>query len=201
MPGQTGNRIWLVSKDEVSLLQLQSDRFVFNWRRRGDSRYPSFEPIFSEFGNRFTTWRDLVNNRGSDYHLQPQQLELTYTNWLADDHTTQTDVLTLAAVAGSVRIPGAETNYEPAYAIGNYTLARDGIPAGRLALSIIGNAVRSVGVTVQRGSTMSISYFTELEPGIPDERLTETIAFGRYSIVSAFDQLTTSQGHSLWGRI
>lgn len=35
-------RIWLISADDAWLVQLQPDRFVANWRRRGVARYPGF---------------------------------------------------------------------------------------------------------------------------------------------------------------
>jgi uncharacterized protein (TIGR04255 family) len=51
--GNQGNRIWLVSQDETSLIQLQSDRFVYNWRNRGKP-YPRFEAVYTEFAQRFS---------------------------------------------------------------------------------------------------------------------------------------------------
>lgn len=39
-PGPT--RVWLISADDAWLVQLQEDRFVANWRRRGDAQYPGF---------------------------------------------------------------------------------------------------------------------------------------------------------------
>ena len=35
-------RVWLVSKDESWMVQLQRDRFYANWRRRGETKYPGF---------------------------------------------------------------------------------------------------------------------------------------------------------------
>ena len=69
-----GNRIWLVSQDETSLIQLQGDRFVHNWRYRGVP-YPRFEAVYAEFAARFCAWRQLVHDRGPAMRLQLQQLE------------------------------------------------------------------------------------------------------------------------------
>ena len=42
MPFPSPARIWLVSADDIWLVQLQQDRFHANWRRRGEATYPGF---------------------------------------------------------------------------------------------------------------------------------------------------------------
>ena len=132
--------------------------------------------------------------------LQLQQLELTYTNWLPDDQMPQPTVLNQVAAANNVHVPGVECRYEPMIVLGHYFLTRAGIPAGRLTVNVMGGSIRSVGLVVQKGSQMTVSFFADLEPGISDDRLTEVIAFGRNAIVYTFDQLATEAGHALWGR-
>jgi uncharacterized protein (TIGR04255 family) len=41
VPYAQGQRVWLISADDQFFLQLQSDRFYFNWRKRGPA-YPRF---------------------------------------------------------------------------------------------------------------------------------------------------------------
>jgi uncharacterized protein (TIGR04255 family) len=41
VPYSQGQRIWLVSADDQFVVQLQADRFYFNWRKRGPA-YPRF---------------------------------------------------------------------------------------------------------------------------------------------------------------
>jgi len=43
-------RTWFVSDDQVRLVQVQSDRFAFNWRRRSaEQAYPGYNAIREEF--------------------------------------------------------------------------------------------------------------------------------------------------------
>lgn len=112
----------------------------------------------------------------------------------------QPTVLNQAEAANNVRIPRIDIKYEPLVLIGHYFLTENEVPVGRLSVNVMGSSLRSSGAFVQKGSQMSLSFFAELEPGISDARLTEVIAFGRSVIVYAFDQLTTNDGHRLWGR-
>ena len=74
------NRVWLVHKDSSQVIQIQDDRFMFNWRKTGESDgYPGFEtlyPIFLDYFGRFVEFLD-----GED--LCPASatgFELTYIN-------------------------------------------------------------------------------------------------------------------------
>ena len=71
-------RYWFVSGDEVTLVQIQKDAFLLNWRR-GDSEYPSFDenlkPSFDKF------YRIFEKFLKEDVSIDPPRIghcELTY---------------------------------------------------------------------------------------------------------------------------
>lgn len=74
------NRVWLVHKDNSQVIQIQDDRFLFNWRETGESdSYPGFDvlyPMFKDLFAKFIKFLDVEN-------LRPEKLtgyELSYTN-------------------------------------------------------------------------------------------------------------------------
>src|SRR6266487_1523712 len=73
-------RLWLISQDGRTLIQLQRDRFLFNWRKVDDTdSYPRFEAIEEGFRRALQDFTAFLK----DSHLpgiQPVQYELTYIN-------------------------------------------------------------------------------------------------------------------------
>jgi uncharacterized protein (TIGR04255 family) len=73
-------RVWMISEDKSRLIQLQDNRFHYNWRRVNDGDpYPRFEAIsdrFAEEWSRFEKWTRTVGIAS----VQPQRYELTYVN-------------------------------------------------------------------------------------------------------------------------
>lgn len=73
-------RTWLVTKDGRHLIQVQRDRFLYNWRKRDPAdKYVRFPPIKERF---FKHWKEFCNFL-TEYGLSdpaPDQCELTYVN-------------------------------------------------------------------------------------------------------------------------
>jgi len=75
-------RIWFIHENESQILQVQRDRFTFNWRKTDlDQKYPGFATIyesFADFYNRFC-----LNIGKLDIgSVTPLQYELTYIDQL-----------------------------------------------------------------------------------------------------------------------
>lgn len=71
-------RYWLVSKRGDMLIQLQNNRFFYNWRKNENELnvYPHFEEVYSNFKKFFDTFLDIcVSN---EVKININQLELTY---------------------------------------------------------------------------------------------------------------------------
>jgi uncharacterized protein (TIGR04255 family) len=77
-------RVWFESDNKKELLQLQSDRFYYNWRKQDSAEsYPRFIQIYPKFQKEwqnFSQWCE--KNIG---FLIPVQYELTYINHIDKD--------------------------------------------------------------------------------------------------------------------
>lgn len=81
-------RVWFIAQDDEFLVQIQQDRFYFNWRRRGD-RYPSFEDrggragILSRLLSQFSDFCDFVRAESSG-EVIPRYAEVTKVDFLRE---------------------------------------------------------------------------------------------------------------------
>ncbi len=73
-------RHWYLNNDKTSLIQIQKDRFIQNWRKReGEQDYPNFENVINPFKDNFSTFETSLR----DWEIgtiEPNQCEVTYIN-------------------------------------------------------------------------------------------------------------------------
>lgn len=87
-------RIWFIHEDESKILQVQRDRFTFNWRRTdSDQKYPGFSAIFENFEDFYNRFGEMIKNLGIG-SVTPSQYELTYIDQLmhGDGWNTLNDI-------------------------------------------------------------------------------------------------------------
>ena len=73
-------RMWFLNRDETCLVQIQGDRFAFNWRKLdADERYPRYDRVKSDFSRNLDIFTQFLEEEGFE-GLQPDQVELTYVN-------------------------------------------------------------------------------------------------------------------------
>jgi uncharacterized protein (TIGR04255 family) len=81
-------RLWFESGNR--LIQLQSDRFIYNWRRVGglQEKYPGYPILFKEFRER---WEQFVGYTRTAFQLplHIEELSLTYINQIRDADSSQ----------------------------------------------------------------------------------------------------------------
>ena len=74
-------RYWFVANDDIYIIQVQKNAFMFNWRRRGSARYPGFhdnvKPAFDRYYNIFD---EFVQTELDSSRLSIGSCELTYIN-------------------------------------------------------------------------------------------------------------------------
>ena len=76
------DRILFIHESGDRILQVQRDRFTFNWRKIEEGqRYPGFSTIFAGFKDFYTRFRENLNNQGIG-EIIPLQYELSYINQL-----------------------------------------------------------------------------------------------------------------------
>ncbi len=192
---QPAKRTWLVTNDEVSLIQLQDNWFAYNWRHKL-SPYPQFEPIFNEFHARFEQFRNLLASSGAP-SLQIFQVEVTYTNWIVDMNIS--DFLKTAASARIDR-PNFSDPPEQQFWAASYLIRENDIPVGRLRVTC-NNAMRFQPSQSPNGVAFQLSFKAPTPPGVTQTDAFSLMQLGRESIVNAFTDLTTGPAHTRWGKI
>lgn len=73
-------RLWFINHDDDRLMQLQKNRFLFNWRKR-DTSYPRFQNVYEDFSKYFGQFQEFV----TEYNLGEIKIlsyELTYIDAL-----------------------------------------------------------------------------------------------------------------------
>ena len=80
-------RIWFYSEDGRGLIQVQRDRFLFNWKRADadtETEYPSFDKIFPEFVCHLDNFKKFVSEQGWG-DLEFKNFEMTYVNHIGNE--------------------------------------------------------------------------------------------------------------------
>jgi uncharacterized protein (TIGR04255 family) len=76
----TLRRVWFESDDRRQLIQLQANRFHYNWRQQDESdQYPHFHEIYPNFSQEWQKFEDWWLQT-EKMPLQPIRYELTYLN-------------------------------------------------------------------------------------------------------------------------
>lgn len=115
------SRYWFVSEDSASLIQIQRDAFIHNWRRK-DSEYPRYsqqvKPNFDEY---YTIFESFIEEEVEDVRPRIRVCELAYVDvvdiceyWKGPQDTGKV----IPSLAESLRGFGSE----PAFAINNVSL-------------------------------------------------------------------------------
>lgn len=72
-------RVWFLHKNKDQLIQLQSNRFYFNWRRNSGAAYPRFEVLLPQFVEYVAKLGEFLATESLGA-LEVKGFELTYTN-------------------------------------------------------------------------------------------------------------------------
>lgn len=77
-------RFWFESKDDNELIQIQRDRFMFNWRRPSKNLedkncYPRYEEIIESLFKNYEIFTNILTEKGIN-NATPSFLELSYIN-------------------------------------------------------------------------------------------------------------------------
>jgi uncharacterized protein (TIGR04255 family) len=189
-----GSRQWLISEDEVDLIQIQADRLLYNWRRGPrNAAYPHFEALQDRFWSIAEKWSDFLKDQGQTLLLT--QWEVTYINHILtpDGQPTLADVLSCWSGELNRALGGpADTGWIEAQRI----LTDDTSPWARMYVSVR---------TTIRDDQIPLIAFELTVRGPPEgEEPWETtharLFAARHHIVTAFDTLTTPKMHAIWGK-
>lgn len=76
------DRVQLVRVDEQRMIQIQNSRFVYNWKKSGESPYPSYRVLRPEFDDVWERYRHFAQG-ASLGEPKLNQWEVVYVNHLA----------------------------------------------------------------------------------------------------------------------
>ena len=192
-------RLWLSSESGDELVQVQRDRFIFNWRKGEDDReYPRYEAVARNFRSTFATFSAFLKEQDAPVP-KPTQCEVTYINHILPvdgvwtSHAEAAKAVTLVGAARGSFLPDPED-----VRVAARFIIKDsgGSPVGRL------HAVVEPRFLVRDDRPLLFLQLTAR--GRPlGEGLDGAEAFidlGREWIVNGFLDVTTPEMHSVWGR-
>jgi uncharacterized protein (TIGR04255 family) len=195
-----GQRYWFISADDTRLVQLQSDRFVLNWRqRRGDDPYPRYRALRRDFEKRFEVLRNQAVPPDKRGLLRADWSEVTYVNHIEapgrrpNTHAPLSDSLRLIAPPRRSLLPPEDQQFQQRSVI--WTEDVPAQPIGRLHITA-SSAVRSNdGVAIY-----VVTLVARARPTAPSlKAMFESLDRGRDLVVRTFKEITTPRMHERWG--
>jgi uncharacterized protein (TIGR04255 family) len=190
------SRYWLLSADATELVQVQPDRFGYNWRKEPvEKPYPRYRYIRQQFVATFSEFIAAVETAGGT--VQPTWCEVTYINPIPSMDADR-ELPDLSRILR--RISPHESSVLPQRPQGTtlaerFLLSRDGVPYGRFYLS--------VNTGLRRTDQMPMHILTLTARALaasPDLTGVLTVLDeGRDLIVRSFREITTEEMHELWG--
>ncbi len=194
MTGIPELRSWFLN-DQGEIVQVQRDRFVFNWRKNTDeSEYPRYReymrPRFEEEWARFSTF---IGSHGLG-EISVRQCEITYINEIIPGDLWQTNgdmqnIFTTCRRSQGAFLP------QPESAVSSFTFVMPG-ERGRLH-----TAVQHV---LRSRDNQQIIQFRLTARGKPEgsrpNDIFEWMDLGREWVVRGFTDLTTEAAHRAWER-
>ncbi len=190
-------REMFISSDDIFVIQIQRDRFVFNWRKLTDKdSYPRYPLVIAKFEENLAVFEGLLEQ--SDFEAEPIQYELTYTNHIPIGDLWQDtgDIggifpFITPSIDGNILRRPEHVNLKLTFVLPD--------KVGRLHATIRSNAIRR-----SDNKPMIAFEMTVRGPGTGHSKEGRRAWFdlARTWIVKGFTDLTSSEAHeTLWGRI
>jgi len=181
-------RLWLLAEDEASLVQFQSDRFIFNWRRQDQQNaYPSFEELFPQYKDLVCKLSESIKQHFG-CELGVRQLELRYVNQISHGALVRLEDVFTFLKTPLEKLEGFESSF------GEVIIDEKHHPNGRLvceARSGFGQPDEhwfNLTVKAKPASTSMIDVFKSFDEA-------------HEILVEKFVSLTTDNAHKIWGRV
>jgi uncharacterized protein (TIGR04255 family) len=188
-PAIQSNRLWFVSRDGSHLLQFQPDRFLANWRKNGDDKYPRFEHISEKFGDNLRKLVTFVDSE-KNAELDINQAEISYINIIPIDRFDEYHKW--ISFLNSMDFTTERLNLNLSEVVNGH----DGHPIARLH-----HDLQTVVTLDGKNKALQLSLTYRGRPS--DSKVQSVIEFlaqGRLAIINRFVELTTDEAHIEWGR-
>lgn len=184
-------RVWLISADSTTLVQLQQSRYHLNWRQTEEKKdYVRFPAIQSECIDIWQKFEKFVLEV-TGQPLQPLNAELTYTNFIEVDGAVSAFEVAEEALSDWCWESRKRFLTAPKAFNHNYTF---GLPDGNSALNVAAVAAKRKGSSSEalkleltvKGKCQNDDSFEEWSNGAHD------------FLVQAFKDLTKPSMHKKW---
>ncbi|MCK4340106.1 MAG: TIGR04255 family protein [Phycisphaerae bacterium] len=192
-------RCWFLNEEGTELIQVQSDRFVHNWRKADTSQaYPRYKHVRETFKRELEVFHEFLSSERLG-QFKPNQCEVTYVNHILsgagwENHGQLDKIFTVLTHQYSDTFLSSP---EDARIVIDYVIpAPDGTPLGRLHVS--------AEPACRAADDKPILILKLTARG----RLTEsglngvfsTLDLGREWVVRGFASITEPEMHAIWGR-
>ena len=188
------HRVWFVTDDRSLLIQIQRDRFVFNWRKIPGQDYPRYERVRKAFEEHYDAFQEFLATEGLG-HLRLNQWEITYINHIELTNGRHGDLSAVAPLLigrmNNTFLPDPEDIMLQA----RYRIPHEEAPSlSRLHITAM-PALTNVADTAAFNLTLTAR--GNLRQG---DSLLEQLGVGRAWIVWGFTEVTSPMMHQLWER-
>lgn len=188
-------RYWLISADNVHLLQFQPDYFAYNWRRQdAEQSYPGFDRLSPRFWETLDAVSDRLEGQGKGT-IVPTHAELTYINIISPEdgiwssHSDMRNALTLS-------FPEINSTEQFILNYSKVLTLHDGSFQGRAHVSVqpaidltTGGPLINLTITVRSAP---------LEGGDPRTLTEQFMTDAHRAVIDSFRSLTTAAAHEAW---
>jgi len=189
-------RCWYASGDEQFLVQVQRDRFIFNWRHPGpDGVYPRYEANQARFQSLFTAFLEFADREALG-PVATNQCEVTYVNHI-ELLEGKNVAETLDAVLTGWKLCTSD-GWLTGAVRGQFSASYP-MPRGRGRLHVTAHPAFRV---TDRKEIVRVDLTARGSPWLPDlDGVRAWLDLGHEWVVRGFVSITTPQVHELWGRI
>lgn len=184
-------RVLFASEDQTSLLQVQDNRFHFNWRKiRPENSYPRFASLFPQFKKWFSLYGGFLKEKELG-EAKPLRFELTYINHIDVSGNFSTVLEQTVKLfnwsAVSPRYLDAPTTATAAWQFN----MPDGLGTMNANLT---------HVKTEQSKELLVLALSCVGEQVDLSRLDTWFKTARESIVFGFTDLTTDAAHKIWER-
>jgi uncharacterized protein (TIGR04255 family) len=202
LTGPPSGRYWFVSDDDTQVVQVQPDRFIFNWRRVvGDEEYPHFDVLYPRFKELLQIFLEVVEKERGITPV-PAWCELAYTNAIESEGETPGTHGQLARILNYLEKdperqtlpPVEDTQIQQRFRITDDS----GNPTGRLYISVVPGFRKTDGKPVYMLMLLARG---RSEPRELPASLDGFFNRAHILIVMGFKEVTTTAMHERWKEI
>ena len=190
------NRTWLLNDTGTKLIQIQDDRFVYNWRKRDNSDYPRYNAIKKEFLELLASFNHHLKSEKLG-EVKPNICEITYVNHLRPNSLWKSHSEISKAVALNFEYSDSFLGEPESTNLSlSHPIIENDKTIGRLRTQI--NSVYDTK-TREPIIAINVSAFGEPEKKTIDGA-SDFLDIGHKWTVKGFTSLTRQDAHKVWGK-